>query len=162
MRRCATLEEFDSRLIDVRYLNQQISWEKRKHFFSDWVEAIEIEDVTGLVGGGAVRTVEKKLNSQSGALLLSNVAIRERSMKWLPSKDLGPALPRLQTGDYLGVYSEHPWLDVSHVGIVVRKEGKIYLRHASSRPGVLKVVDSFLPDYLEDKPGIVVLRAVAP
>ena len=64
----------------------------------------------------------------------------------------------LRPGDYLGLYSPDPGLDVTHVGIVVRVGGRLMLRHASSRQAERRVVDSDLANYLAGKPGIVVLR----
>nr|NIQ97208.1 DUF1460 domain-containing protein [Desulfuromonadales bacterium]NIS43194.1 DUF1460 domain-containing protein [Desulfuromonadales bacterium] len=58
-----------------------------------------------------------------------------------------------------GLYTDLDGLDVSHVGILIRRQGDLLLRHASSRKGVEQVVDVPLFDYLQGKPGIVVLRA---
>jgi hypothetical protein len=49
-------------------------------------------------------------------------------------------------------------LDVTHVGIVIRRNGKIFLRHASSKKSVRKVVDVELLDYLGGEKGLVILR----
>ncbi|EBE4966290.1 DUF1460 domain-containing protein, partial [Salmonella enterica] len=50
-------------------------------------------------------------------------------------------------------------LDVSHVGIVVRHDGQVWFRNASSLAANRKVVDSPFLEYMRAKPGIVVLRA---
>jgi hypothetical protein len=49
-------------------------------------------------------------------------------------------------------------LDVSHVGIVIRDERRLYLRHASSQETTGKVIDQDLKGYITDKPGILVFR----
>jgi len=61
----------------------------------------------------------------------------------------------------VGVYSELPGLDVSHVGIIVKK-GKTFLRHASSREQCEKVIDQPLDEYIEGKAGIIILRPLMP
>jgi len=61
-----------------------------------------------------------------------------------------------QTGDYIGIYSDLPGLDVSHVGIVVKDGPNINFRHASS--AARKVIDEDFSEYIAGKPGIVVLR----
>ena len=63
---------------------------------------------------------------------------------------------RLRIGDYIGIYAEADGLDVSHVGIIVRRAGRIFLRHASLIERM--VVDQDLRAYISEKPGIVVLR----
>jgi len=47
---------------------------------------------------------------------------------------------------------------VTHMGIVVYKQGELYLRHASSKRGVRRVVDEPLAAYLGRVRGVVVLR----
>lgn len=68
-------------------------------------------------------------------------------------------LGRLNTGDYVGVYSLNEGLDVSHVGIVVRYDGRVWYRNASSLSANKKVVDTPFLEYMRQKPGIVVLRS---
>lgn len=67
-------------------------------------------------------------------------------------------LQRLKTGDFVGIYSPLDGLDVSHVGIIIRKNNKIYFRNASLLTKNRKVIDTLLETYLKNKPGIVVLR----
>jgi hypothetical protein len=45
-----------------------------------------------------------------------------------------------------------------HVGIVVRHDGQVWFRNASSLAANRKVVDSPFLEYMRAKPGIVVLR----
>ena len=52
----------------------------------------------------------------------------------------------MRTGDYIGIYTPAEGLDVSHVGICIRRENRILLRHASSI--AQKVIDQdFKPLY---------------
>lgn len=162
LRRAASPEEFRQRLTEVRYRDGMVEWSHRRHFFTDWAVAGEgrIADVTAAVGSGLARKVEKELNrGATGQPLLEGVDIQRRIVTYLPSAVLDSAiLSRLRPGDYLGIYSPEPGLDVSHVGLLVEHDGKLWLRHASSRPGVDRVIDSDLLDYLSGRPGLVVLR----
>ena len=162
MRRSATAAQFRQQLITVRYHNEIISWQTRKHFFTDWLDAGEqiVEEVTAAVGGEVVRRIAKSLNRRkSGETVLQGVPVRDREIRYIPNESLSAAiLSRLKIGDYIGIYSHQPWLDVSHVGILVRRNGIEYLRHASSRPEIRQVVDSPLLEYLQDKPGIIIGR----
>ena len=66
----------------------------------------------------------------------------------------------LQTGDYVGIYTDKEGLDVSHTGIIIRKGGVVFLRHASSKEKNQKVVDEVLSGYMQNKPGLVIYRPV--
>lgn len=162
MRRSVTATQFRQQLITVRYHNEIISWQTRKHFFTDWLDAGQplVEEVTASIGGEFVRSIDKSLNSrESGEIVLQGVPARDRKIRYIPTKNLSVAIrSRLKNGDYIGIYSPQSWLDVSHVGILVRRNGLEYLRHASSRSGIRQVVDSPLLDYLQNKPGIIIGR----
>ena len=67
-------------------------------------------------------------------------------------------LDALSTGDYAGIYSDLKGLDVSHVGIIIRKDNSLSFRHASSQQEYRKVVDQDFKEYIINKPGIVILR----
>ncbi len=88
--------------------------------------------------------------------------MRLREVAYIPSKCVDAEVTKkLKTGDYVGIYSEQEGLDVSHVGIVIKKKDAIDLRHASSVKTKRGVVDEDLKKYLESKPGIIVLRPKA-
>ncbi|MCU6289820.1 DUF1460 domain-containing protein, partial [Escherichia coli] len=86
--------------------------------------------------------------------------VTSRTISYIPTQYIDEAvLKKLQTGDYIGIYSNKPELDVSHVGIAIREGNKIYFRNASSLKLNLKVVDVELNRYLQDKVGIIVIRS---
>ena len=65
----------------------------------------------------------------------------------------------MNTGDYAGIYTDREGLDVSHTGIIIKKNDKTYLRHASPKEIYRKVVDEDLAEYFSDKPGLVIFRS---
>lgn len=162
LRRSADAGAFRERLIEVRYRDGIVAWDRRRHFFTDWAAAAEgrVAEVTAEVGGERTQQASKLLNRKAdGTLYLPGIAVREQSIRFIPGTALDEhLLARLQTGDYLGIYTPAAGLDVTHVGIVVRQGGGLFLRHASSRRGEQRVIDSDLRGYLAGKPGIVVLR----
>lgn len=164
LRRSATPEQFRAQLVGVRYRDGVVSWPTRRHFFSDWIDDPAIREVTEAIGGPAVAYADKELNrGVDGENVLPEVPVQSRRLAYLPSEAIGPELlAKLQAGDYLGIYSREPWLDVSHVGILTVTSGQYYLRHASSHTTTPFVIDSPLLDYLAGKPGIIVLRPVVP
>jgi hypothetical protein len=160
MRRSASFREFQDNLLRVRYRSGVPEFRERNHFFTDWrdSEGGFIRDVTQELGQ-AVRTVKKDLNRKAdGSRYLPGIRPPERTVRYLPSAALKGAQGLIRTGDYIGIYSAEPGLDVSHTGIAVRAKDTLMLRHASSRQRYRRVVDEPLATYLKGKPGIVVLR----
>ncbi|MHB8880177.1 MAG: N-acetylmuramoyl-L-alanine amidase-like domain-containing protein [Thermodesulfovibrionales bacterium] len=160
MRHSVSLISFRDNLRQTRYRSGTVSFRTRNHFFTDWIEfnADRIEDVTAQVGGAAALSISRTLNrKQDGTLFLDGIGPFERLLRYVPA---GPpadgVMGLLQTGDYAGVFSDDPGLDVSHVGIIVRDGGSLVLRHASQREG--RVMDEDLAGYLSGKPGLLILR----
>ncbi len=153
---------FEDNVARVRYREGILSFSARNHFFTDWREygAGRIDDVTQSVGGVKTEKVVKILNvSEDGSQLLPGVEPRMRELCFVPSDALDDAaVGRLETGDYVGIYSRREGLDVSHAGIVIKAGGSVYLRHASSAKGRRKVLDENLRRYVSTRPGLVVLR----
>ena len=152
--------EFKEKLAKIRYKDGAVRWEERKHFFSDWVSGDDqnARDVTREIGADATIAVTKELNRKTdGSPWLPGLASVKREISYIPSHKIGPTvLWEIKTGDYLGVYSDKDGLDVSHTGIAVRKDGGVYLRHASTVHG--KVLDEELVSYMKNKPGLLVYR----
>jgi len=164
LRRAAGFDGFKEALRRVRYREGRVDFLSRNHFFCEWGEAnsAHLRDVTALVGGEKVRRVEKHLNrKEEGGFYLSGYPVEQREIAYIPPEAVDASvLARLRGGDYVGIYSPWPGLDVSHVGIIVKKEGQVFLRHASSRSDLRKVVDQELASYLGGKKGLVVFRPV--
>ncbi|MCF6265273.1 MAG: DUF1460 domain-containing protein [Desulfuromusa sp.] len=164
LRRATDFDEFKQMLQQIRYRNGQVTFLDRNHFFSAWGNALfaPLRDVTAQVGGGDVRWVEKQLNEKrDGTLYLSGYPVRTQVVAFIPPEVIDKSvLSRLQNGDYIGIYSPYPGLDVSHTGIVIIKRGKVFLRHASSRFFRKKVRDEELLPYLGGKKGLIVYRPI--
>jgi hypothetical protein len=162
MRISVSFRDFRNNVVKVRYQNGRISFQERNHFFTDWREygADRVDDVTGPVGGGKSRKVVKMLNlREDGSHFLQGIDAKRREISFVPSDDLDDLIVgRLETGDYAGIYSPLDGLDVSHAGIVVKKGGSVYLRHASSAERTRKVVNEDFVRYIASRPGLVVLR----
>ena len=160
LRLSGSFGEFKRNLVKTRYKDGAVRWENRRHFFSDWVNGDDrnARDLTREVGRDATATAAKELNRKTdGSPWLPGLATVKRDVSYVPSNKLAPSVLReIKTGDYLGVYSDKDGLDVSHTGIAVRKDGVVYLRHASTVHG--KVLDEELTTYMKNKPGLLVYR----
>jgi hypothetical protein len=158
MRLSTSFTEFKENLASVRYHNGEVHYAKRNHFFTDWrtYNANLVKDVTADTGKRASVGVVKQINDRGdGTYYLPGVHCNERVINYIPTESVDGA--KLQTGDYIGIYSDRKGLDVSHVGIFLRDGTICYLRHASSRH--MKVVDEDFREYIKDKPGILIFRA---
>jgi hypothetical protein len=159
MRLSRSFEGFREQLKAVRYRMGVVSYATRNHFFTDWTESRRVRDVSTEVGRPHVQTSAKILNRKGdGSPFLSGIPEKERTVAYVPVQALDEVtMDRLRTGDYVGIYTETEGLDVSHVGIIIRREDRVLLRHASLTERA--VVEQNLRWYLKGKPGIVVLRA---
>lgn len=162
MRLSKSFAEFEDNLGKVRYQSGNISYESRNHFFTDWREFNSelVKDVTREIGAEKSRHIKKALNQKDDtAYFLSGIPCREREVVYIPSESVDDAvIESMKTGDYAGIYSEKEGLDVSHAGIIIKDGNKTFLRHASSAANNRKVVDEGFREYIDDKPGIVLLR----
>ncbi len=162
MRRSSSFSQFRESLKRVRYRDASVAFSCRNHFFTDWIvyNVDRIRDVTGQIGGGRAVTAEKALNRKGdGECLIPGLPVTHRTVNYVPTEVLSEDVRgRLQTGDYVGVYSGLEGLDVSHVGIIVRDGADLRFRHASSVPSRRRVVDEDFASYFIGKAGIVVAR----
>ncbi len=160
MRISRSSSEFRVNLQKIRYRGERISFEDRNHFFTDWREsnAVFVEDITTEIGKSATVMVHKVLNTKhDGTTWVPGIGPLQRVIEYIPSHAADDQiLDRLRTGDYAGIYSDLPGLDVSHTGIIIRDQGNLFLRHASSRNK--KVLDEDLKSYISAKPGLIIFR----
>ena len=162
MRLSGSYADFESNLKMVRYKSGIVDFSNRKHFFTEWRESSPglVDDVTEEIGGRGTSKIMKNLNvRKDGTHYVSGIKPVLREIAYISSPSIDDhVLRELRSGDYVGIYSDPDGLDVSHVGIVVRKEMAFLLRHASSQERYRKVVDQDLKAYIENKPGIIVFR----
>ncbi len=163
LRRTTEFTDFPDQIKHVRYRDGKVTYEKRRHFFSDWVadDSRRIGDVTAEVGEGRAQVIVKQLNLKSdGTAWLPGLPVTRREITYIPTHNIDRGvLSALQEGDYVGIYSEQTGLDVSHTGLLVKSREGFILRHASALSNVRRVVDVDLLEYLEGKPGLLVYRA---
>lgn len=162
MRLSGSFPEFKVNLRKVRYKSGIVAFENRNHFFTDWREFNSdfIDDITEEIGAEKTIRVQKTLNQKKDrTYFLPGIQTVKRGIKYIPPDSINDSvLSKLRTGDYVGIYSKVNGLDVSHLGILIKREDKPYLRHASSQKKYKKVVDQDFRSYIAGKPGIIVFR----
>ncbi len=164
MRRSSSFEEFIDALKQVRYKSGEVSFMTRNHFFTDWIahNAACVEDVTVQIGSGRIDRTRKTLNRrEDGSCFIAGIKPLVRTITYVPEKALDDSVMlEMRIGDYAGIYSDTPGLDVSHVGIIIKGDAGISLRHASSVSDLRRVVDQDLRSYMAGKAGLIVMRPV--
>lgn len=146
--------EFIENLKLVRYIDGEVTYLKRKHFYSDWISENTVL-ATDVLSDGAYTnsiTTDKVFLNQGkdNNVYVNGLAIRERDINYVPRENItADFLKTLKTGDFIGFRRDIPGLDVTHTGLIIQKEDGTYLRHASSAKSNRKVVDQKLTDYLD-------------
>ncbi len=174
-----SFEQFTSELRGLRYRKGNVNgYASRIHYFSDWIhishQKLLVRDVSKGIGG---TPLSKEINFMSThpssyqqlasdptiieilAAQEEELSAREQyfvSIGSLPDLESG-----LRDGDIVGITTSIKGLDISHVGILVRKSNGIHLLHASSRHGKVILSEETLEDYLvknKSATGIMVAR----
>ena len=152
---------FISKLKYVRYKDGIVSFKNRNHFFYDWSQNVKgLLDVTSIIFPQNSVKITKNLNlKDDGKFFLEGITVKKVYISYLPSKHIKKNnLEKLKSGDYIGIYTHIKGLDVSHVGIFIKKEQGYFYRNASSLSKNNKIVDTDFLDYIKDKPGIIIYR----
>jgi hypothetical protein len=151
--RASKVDEFSDWLRRIRYESGRVDWKKRNHYMTRW-----IRNNTRL---GAVRRVSMRvpLTMKRRTLrVVSGLPSLPIRFKCAPKTSF-PRLKRyLKTGDIIFFASTRKYLDVFHCGVLVRKNEKLRLRHASRRRN--GVVEQDLGEFLKDNrmAGLIVVR----
>jgi hypothetical protein len=148
-----TAEQFRDNLIRIRYQNGEVEWRKRNHYMVDWWRNNEQQGlIVDLTRGSD--SVEK--NRELAAI--KELPTRRISFRLFPKKNFKRVEKRLQAGDFICFGSTKKSLDVFHAGIIIRRDDKILLRHASRT--ARKVIEQDVTDFLQNNrmSGLVLLR----
>jgi hypothetical protein len=178
-----TFKKFTRELENVRYRNGKLDgYLSRLHYFSDWIANNEkkglVEDVTYQLGGTSDPLDLNFMSSHANLYpqlkkhpeWVPEMAQREKeisahSFYLIKKQDLEEAEPGIQDGDIAALTSNINGLDIAHVGIMVKENGKVHLLQASSIDMKVIIDPKPLADYLAQRKnvsGIMVLRPLPP
>ncbi len=142
-------QEYQRHLQQLRYWGGTVSgYGSRIHYFSGWILQGQglgyLRDVTADLGGMPYR---KKIGYISArpqkyphvqdpatqrALLAAEARINRHAWSYIPKSKVAQIESQIQEGDLILLTSVKPDLDIAHQGFAIRKNGRIYLLHASS------------------------------
>ena len=165
-------------LQNLRYRNGIIDgYPSRIHYFSDWIRENDkrnvVKDVTPEMGGTRyIKAINFMSTHPESYRQLKNAAfipplikqekeISKREMYYLPEEKLAEYENQLKDGDIAGITTSIPGLDILHVVILIRKNDRIHLLHASQTGGKVLFSEETLAEYLKNSKqgnGIMIAR----
>jgi hypothetical protein len=141
---------FCSELESIRYRSGKMNgYASRLHYFSEWIQDNEtrkhIQSMAASMGGSilplslnimSTHPDEYKQLINEPAITAQIKAIEEKisaqKFYYIPTSQFESIEGLVKDGDIVTLTTTIPGIDVSHVGILLKKEGRIYLLHASS------------------------------
>ena len=173
-----SFDQFADRTRTLRYRDGDVSYCKRQHYFHDWVQSAQRQNVlmSGIDWPGEItRSLPLNFMSTNRKLyrpLQSQVrfdCIRQREdgrlvvQRYVPLDAIEMMLPSVQSGDLFAIATDVQGLDVSHTGILVREGSRVDAIHAAPGRGVMR--SRSFGRYLRSIPdaiGAVIVRPVDP
>jgi hypothetical protein len=133
--------EFEPELKKIRYLDGQVDWHARNHYWADWCQRNVDNKVCRPVMIGEPVKVTKDVNSEPA------VGRRRFVLETIPRERLVQNGKLLSPGDIVGFVSRRPDLDYFHTGFIAfGKRGELLARHASRTHR--RVVEERLEDFM--------------
>ena len=175
-----TFEIFTNELEKIRYRNGKLNgYVSRLHYFGEWItnnaEKGIVEDMSSKIGGVKCPIVLNFMGThpESYPQLKANPElvkeIKQIEIKvsalpffYIPKEKIASHENKILDGDIVSLVTRIPGMDVSHVGILFKKDGRVYLLHASLSGGKVLTTQVPLAEYLKDSKntkGIFVVRA---
>lgn len=152
---------FCAELEGIRYRGGVLdSYASRLHYFSEWISDNEsrnhVKSMAAQMGGKILpvtlsfmsnhpKEYPQLINDPATTSKIKAIEEKVSAQKfhYIPASQFESIEDLVKDGDIVTLTTSIPGIDVSHVGILLKKEGRIYLLHASS--SIMKVVVSTEP-----------------
>jgi hypothetical protein len=152
---------FCSELEKIRYRGDKMDgYSSRLHYFCEWISDNEsrhnVKSMAAEMGGKPLKVnlnfmsthpkeYPQLINDQVTTAKIKAIEEKVSAQKfyYIPADQFESIEGLVKDGDIVTLTTSIPGIDVSHVGILLKKEGRVYLLHASS--GIMKVVVSTEP-----------------
>ena len=174
-----SFSDFKETIEKIRYRDgKRDGYCSRLHYFSEWVNNnqqkgfVEIQnDIPYSPFNGKVNFMSEHPNSyevlKENPELVKIIEqqekqISEQKLFFLPRSEIEKNEPLLKDGDIVGLATSIPGLDIVHVGIVVTKDNRKHLLHASSSEMKVVISDNTLHDFLQQKKHYTGILVVSP
>jgi len=174
-----TFEQFTNELKKIRYRDGiPDGYPSRLHYFSDWIYTNHQKKIIRHVSkeiAGISCPIEvhfmsthpesyRQLKADPALIKIIEAQEKEisaREMHFIPEEKIPEVEDQLQDGDIAGITTNIDGLDISHVILLVRKNNRIHLMHASSLAEKVIISEETLEAYLQKSnktTGIMVAR----
>ena len=171
---------FSSILQKIRYRNGNLNgYTSRLHYFTEWITDNSakgfVKDVTFKAGGSKYKILLNFMGThpnlypqlKNNPSLINVITETERRVSgvpyyYIPKEKLPDHESDLADGDIIALTTKIPGLDVSHLGLIFKKDGKTYLLNASSIQMKVSITPVTLLEYLNKSKnisGIFVIQA---
>ena len=172
-------DTFVNELRNIRYRNGKLTnYSSRLHYFSDWIynneqkgivkniscelNAVDTNFSVDFMSKHSEKYNQLKNNRKYIEVIAAQeVEISKRKQCIVPESKIAAIEDQLKDGDILGITTNIQGLDIQHVVLTFRKNGRIHMLHASQKYMKVLVSDETLEDYLKaakSATGIVVAR----
>ncbi|MBN2635068.1 MAG: DUF1460 domain-containing protein [Prolixibacteraceae bacterium] len=172
-------EQFAKELKNIRYRDGVLdNYPSRLHYFSDWIynndqkKLVEnvSQNITNIPYPLEINFMsthpDSYLQLKNNEDFISTISVQEkeisnRLMHYIPENKIAEIENLLQDGDIAGITTNVSGLDIQHVVILIRHNGRIRLLHASSSANKVVLSEESLEDYLKNSKsatGIMVAR----
>ena len=160
--------DFVEELKFIRYRDGILKdYPSRLHYFSDWIYNNDQKKVVKSISKEiADIAIESKVNFMSNNPqdypilkthpdFVKEIAIQEniitkRKTWYIPKNRLSEFEHSLKDGDIIGITTKMPGMDISHVIIAIRVDGRVHLLNASSKQMKVVISNETLEKYLNN------------
>lgn len=144
------VDTFCSELESIRYRGGKMDgYTSRLHYFSEWIQDNESRHHVKAMAkdmGGKILPVNlnymsthpkeypQLINDPAATARIKSVedSVSAAKFFYIPADQFAGIENKVKDGDIVTLTTSIPGIDVSHVGILFQKEGKVYMLHASS------------------------------
>jgi hypothetical protein len=178
-----TFNDYLKELTYLRYRDGIIDqYPSRLHYFSDWIYNNQqkgiIKDVTKEVGGKSISFDLNFMSTHPDAYLHlkdepdfipvieeQEKEISKRTYYYIPQEKISSVEDNIQNGDLIAFTTNIKGLDISHVGIAVKDDGRIHILHSPQVGSKVQITKKPIDEYVKSvkkHTGIIVLRVSEP
>ena len=173
-----TWHDYIYNLARLRYRGGEVNgYASRLHYISDWaidnIHRGNFREVTSNFPSAAylVRTIDFMSanrdkypaladDSQYERMRSVEIGYRNHRFPYIKTSDLGKkaTMAALRDGDIVALVTKMKNLDVTHMGVIIKKDGVPYLLHASSSLGKVVLTTVPLADFMKKNPSLAGIR----
>jgi hypothetical protein len=140
--RSKTPAAFFRELRGLRYRGGKVDWFCRNHYMIDWLAQNRTRGaVNDLTRGRGTVVKTRELN------IVPGLPPRRVAFRCYPKRAFAQVKERVRTGDLILFVSTRKHLDVFHAGVLIRRDDRVFMRHAARSAG--KAIEQDLTDFLK-------------